>query len=210
MTEGRIDRRGLVAASAGALVLGFAGPLAAAAQSATPRPAKRTRSPIRSQIRKRTRDASGGRRFHALFRQERDARRSARGTVRRGDGNRPSMPATAAPASWRRPSSKRARTRRPVCFFAQDAGALGLLADEGRFQALPAELLDRVDQRFRDPEGRWVGVTGRARVLAYNTEISPTEDLPASVRDLTDPAGPAGLAGRRRMRRFRRSSPRFA
>ena len=31
-----IDRRSLVAASAGALVLGFVGPLAAAAQSTTP------------------------------------------------------------------------------------------------------------------------------------------------------------------------------
>ena len=55
-------------------------------------------------------------------------------------------------------------------FFSQDAGALGLLADEGRFATLPAELLDRVEERFRDPEGRWVGVTGRARVLAYNTD----------------------------------------
>ncbi len=73
-------------------------------------------------------------------------------------------------------------------FLAQDAGALGLLADEGRFQQLPDELLAMVDSRFRDPEGRWVGVTGRARVLAYNTEALAAEDLPASVKDLTDPA----------------------
>jgi iron(III) transport system substrate-binding protein len=73
-------------------------------------------------------------------------------------------------------------------FFAQDAGALGLLADEGRFQPLPAELLDRVDPRFRDPEGRWVGVTGRARVLAFNIDAFAADDLPASVRNLTDPA----------------------
>ncbi len=73
-------------------------------------------------------------------------------------------------------------------FFAQDAGALGLLADEGRLQRLPDVLLSLVDPRFRDPEGRWVGVTGRARVLAYNTESLTEADLPASVRDLTDSA----------------------
>jgi iron(III) transport system substrate-binding protein len=81
-------------------------------------------------------------------------------------------------------------------FFAQDAGALGLLADEGRFDPLPEALLERVDPRFRDPEGRWVGVTGRARVLAYNTDALVEGDLPASVHDLPDPmwAGRIGWA----------------
>ena len=78
--------------------------------------------------------------------------------------------------------------------LAQDAGALGLLADEGRFQQLPDEILDLVDPRFRDPEGRWVGVTGRARVLAYNTDALSADELPASVKDLTDPAW-AGRVG---------------
>lgn len=72
-----------------------------------------------------------------------------------------------------------------AAFFAQDAGALGLLSEEGVFQALPVEILDRVDERFRDPEGRWVGVTGRARVLAYNTEALAEADLPSSVNELT-------------------------
>lgn len=75
-----------------------------------------------------------------------------------------------------------------AAFLAQDAGALGLLADEGRFQTLPDEILERVDPRFSDPDGRWVGVTGRARVLAYNTESLAEADLPGSVHDLTDPA----------------------
>jgi iron(III) transport system substrate-binding protein len=74
-----------------------------------------------------------------------------------------------------------------AAFLAQDAGALGLLAQDGRFQRLPDDLLDRVESRFRDPEGRWVGVTGRARVLAYNTGALAEADLPASVHELTDP-----------------------
>jgi iron(III) transport system substrate-binding protein len=73
-------------------------------------------------------------------------------------------------------------------FFAQDAGALGLLANEGLFQPLPQELLDRVDPRFRSPDGLWVGVSGRARVLVYNTDEVEEAELPASVLDLTDPA----------------------
>jgi iron(III) transport system substrate-binding protein len=72
-------------------------------------------------------------------------------------------------------------------FLAQDAGALGLLADEGRLAALPQKLLTRVDPKFRDPQGRWVGITGRARVLAYNANVLAEADLPASVNDLTDP-----------------------
>ena len=73
-------------------------------------------------------------------------------------------------------------------FFAQDAGALGLLAQEGLFQPLPQEILDRVPERFRAADGTWVGVTGRARVLVYNTELLSEDQLPMSVLDLTDPA----------------------
>ena len=72
-------------------------------------------------------------------------------------------------------------------FLAQDAGALGLLAQEGRFRPLPQELLDRVDPRFRSPDGLWVGVSGRARVLVVNTDLADPATLPASVLELTDP-----------------------
>jgi iron(III) transport system substrate-binding protein len=71
-------------------------------------------------------------------------------------------------------------------FFAQDAGALGALAREGRLQPLPQELLDRVDPRFRSPDGLWIGTSARARVLAYNRDQLTEADLPASVFDLTD------------------------
>lgn len=73
-------------------------------------------------------------------------------------------------------------------FFSQDGGALGALAAEGRLATLPDEVLAAVDPRFRSPEGAWVGVTGRARVLAYDTRELEEADLPASVEGLTDPA----------------------
>jgi len=72
-------------------------------------------------------------------------------------------------------------------FFAQDAGALGAVADRGLLRPLPEEALNRVEARFRDPNGRWVGVSGRARVVAYNTEALSEEDLPGSILDFTDP-----------------------
>ncbi len=72
-------------------------------------------------------------------------------------------------------------------FFTLDAGALATLSSRGLFRQLPASILDRVEARFRSPEGLWVGVTGRARVLLYSTENVTAGELPTSVFDLTDP-----------------------
>jgi len=72
-------------------------------------------------------------------------------------------------------------------FIAQDAGALGALAKEGLLRALPGELLGKVDSRFRSPDGLWVGVSGRARVVAYNTEKVDPADLPSDIWGFTEP-----------------------
>ncbi|MCC6221950.1 MAG: iron ABC transporter substrate-binding protein [Thermoleophilia bacterium] len=72
-------------------------------------------------------------------------------------------------------------------FFAQDAGALGAVAAEGLLAGLPVDLLERVDERYRDAGGRWVGTSGRVRVLAYNTDAVSHDELPGSVLELTDP-----------------------
>lgn len=76
-------------------------------------------------------------------------------------------------------------------YFAQDAGSLGALAKEGRLAELPGSILDLVEDRFRSPVGLWVGVSGRARVLAYNPEVTEVAVLPVSIVDLpaTDVGG---------------------
>jgi iron(III) transport system substrate-binding protein len=72
-------------------------------------------------------------------------------------------------------------------FFAQEPGAIAAVAEAGLLTKLPRDVLDQVPPRFRDPEGRWVGVTGRARVIAYNKDVVEESELPRSPFGLTDP-----------------------
>ncbi|MGZ8783420.1 MAG: extracellular solute-binding protein, partial [Gaiellaceae bacterium] len=78
-------------------------------------------------------------------------------------------------------------------FFAQDPGSLG--AVDAQLAELPDSVLDRVDEQFRDEDGRWVGTSGRARVLVYNTDELSEAEVPDSVFDMTDPKwkGKGGL-----------------
>ena len=72
-------------------------------------------------------------------------------------------------------------------YIAQDAGALGAVQAAGLFSALDTDLLSRVAASFRSREGMWVGLSGRVRVVVYNTEAVDPADLPASILDFTDP-----------------------
>ncbi|MEX1020060.1 MAG: iron ABC transporter substrate-binding protein [Litorilinea sp.] len=71
-------------------------------------------------------------------------------------------------------------------FFAQDAGALGELAAAGRLAELPADVLESVPADLRSQDDNWVGISGRARVLAYNTAELEPADLPADIWGLLD------------------------
>lgn len=74
-------------------------------------------------------------------------------------------------------------------FYAQDPGGIGAVSKAGLFTALPQELLDRVPPRFAAPGGDWVGVSGRARTVVYNTaEIpDPATQLPDDLMGFTEP-----------------------
>jgi iron(III) transport system substrate-binding protein len=72
-------------------------------------------------------------------------------------------------------------------FFAQDPGSLGAIEQAGLLAELPDDILELVDGRFRDPDGHWIGTSGRARVIAYNTDVLSEEELPDSILDFADP-----------------------
>ncbi|WP_091435642.1 iron ABC transporter substrate-binding protein [Micromonospora yangpuensis] len=81
-------------------------------------------------------------------------------------------------------------------FLAQDAGALGAVSKREMFTALPAATVDKVPATYRAGNSHWVGVSARARVLAYNADKVTEAELPASVFELTDPKwkGKVGVA----------------
>ena len=83
-------------------------------------------------------------------------------------------------------------------YLTQDIGALGALKAEQRLQALPKGILDRVPEQFRSPDGLWVGLSGRARVIAYNTDRLKPASMPKSVLDYAQPEwkGRIGLVPR--------------
>ena len=72
--------------------------------------------------------------------------------------------------------------------FMQDPGSLGALADAGMLGQLPESTLAKVDSNLSSPDGFWIGTSGRARTVVYNTEaIDPAADIPPSIRDFTKP-----------------------
>jgi iron(III) transport system substrate-binding protein len=72
-------------------------------------------------------------------------------------------------------------------FFAQDPGGLGAVAKADLFAPLPDDVQSKVPERFRSRDGRWVGISGRARVVVYNTDKLKPQDLPADIWDFTEP-----------------------
>ena len=70
-------------------------------------------------------------------------------------------------------------------YYAQDAGALAALAENGALTQLPDDIVNSVEAEFADASGRWVATSGRARVLIISPDRVPNP--PTSVFDLVDP-----------------------
>lgn len=77
-------------------------------------------------------------------------------------------------------------------FFAQDPASLGSAA--ALMATLPEDVLESVDPRFADRDGRWVGTSGRVRTFVYNTATDIA--LPETIDEVTDPrwSGEVGVA----------------
>ncbi len=69
----------------------------------------------------------------------------------------------------------------------QDAGNIGQVAKAGRLLPLGPDTVDKVPAQFRSVDHLWVGLSGRARVVAYNTDRVREEELPDTIEGFTDP-----------------------
>lgn len=72
-------------------------------------------------------------------------------------------------------------------YYSQGAGFLGVLSGAGGLLELDDETLGLVPEQLRSPNGDWVGLSGRARVAVYNTNVLTEDDLPDSILGFTDP-----------------------
>jgi iron(III) transport system substrate-binding protein len=81
-------------------------------------------------------------------------------------------------------------------YWSQEPGTLGLVGARGLLRRLPQRTVGKVPSRFSTPSRRWVGTSGRSRVLVYNTEALTPRQLPVSVWGLTNARwkGNVGLA----------------
>ena len=68
----------------------------------------------------------------------------------------------------------------------QEAGYLGILAKSNLLKPLDKKLLAQVQPNFQDKDGYWIGTSGRARVLVYNTKLVQTSELPKSLAELAN------------------------
>lgn len=70
-------------------------------------------------------------------------------------------------------------------FYAQDPGGLGAIANAGMFATLPEATIAQVPDRFAPEDNNWVGISGRARVVVYNTSAitDPAAELPEDIFD---------------------------
>ena len=72
-------------------------------------------------------------------------------------------------------------------FLGTTAGIAELLRRKGLLAPYFSPAAQEVPEEFRAPDGGWVALTGRVRVLIYNRTLVSQRDLPRSYFDLTDP-----------------------
>ncbi|MBI2857877.1 MAG: iron ABC transporter substrate-binding protein, partial [Chloroflexi bacterium] len=69
-------------------------------------------------------------------------------------------------------------------FYAQDPAGLGAVSP--RFATLSSDLIANVKPQFKASDGKWVGISGRARVVVYNTTKLAEADLPGDIWEFSD------------------------
>ena len=82
-------------------------------------------------------------------------------------------------------------------YFTENTPPLQYLASKDLLASVDPSTLANTPSRFNSPDGKWVGVTARVSVMAYNTSILSPNELPTSIMELADPQwkGKIGIAG---------------
>jgi len=80
-------------------------------------------------------------------------------------------------------------------FFTVNSGSLGQLADEDRTTNLPDDVQEKVPESYRPGDGSWIGTSGRARTVPFNTDTFDESDVPDDVMSFPDTDALAGEMG---------------
>ncbi len=73
-------------------------------------------------------------------------------------------------------------------YITVDAGNLAAAAEQGLFQPIDSPVLDAaIPAELSDPDGRWYGLTIRARTIVFNPDRVAPDDLPTTYEELADP-----------------------
>lgn len=72
-------------------------------------------------------------------------------------------------------------------FLGTTAGVTELLRRKRLLASYASPQAREIPDEFKAPDGTWVGITGRVRVIMYNKTLVASADLPRSFFDLTDP-----------------------
>lgn len=72
-------------------------------------------------------------------------------------------------------------------FLGTAAGIAELLRQRGLLHPYASPYAKEIPEEFKAPDGTWVGITGRVRVIIYNKKLVAPQNLPKSFFDLTNP-----------------------
>jgi len=72
-------------------------------------------------------------------------------------------------------------------FLTENSPSIDVVDREGLLAPLDRSTLDQVGEPYQPSSGNWVGFAARSTVLAYNPELVPEAELPASILDLAKP-----------------------
>jgi iron(III) transport system substrate-binding protein len=72
-------------------------------------------------------------------------------------------------------------------FLTENSPAIDVVDQAGLLAPLDEETLGQVEEQYRPSSGTWTGFAARSTVLAYNPDVIPETELPASILDLAGP-----------------------